>query len=106
MGLDALQILRPPNHPQPGVCISQLASLDGLVCLGPGLGLLPCLDHRINSGLDVGSRYCPGLLLQRLVGAWHPDITGPFSGWEKPLVGYYLISLLDCNPRLFLLLRV
>jgi hypothetical protein len=30
---------------------------------------------------------------------------GPFSGWEKPLAGHHLISLLDCNPRLFLLLR-
>jgi hypothetical protein len=46
------------------------------------------------------------LLLRLLVGAWHLDIIGPFLGWEKLLVGHYLISLLDYNPRLFLLLWV
>jgi hypothetical protein len=62
------------------------------------------LDGLWNS-LDIGVGCRLGLLLGLLVGAWHPDIMGPFSGWEKPLAGYHLISLLDCNPRLFLLLR-
>ena len=53
MGLDALQIVSPSHHPQPGVRISQLAGLDSLVCLGLGLGLLPGLHHLIHRSLDI-----------------------------------------------------
>lgn len=53
MGLDALQIVSLSYHPQPGVHISQLASLDGLVYLSPGLGLLLGLYHLIHHSLDI-----------------------------------------------------
>lgn len=53
MGLDTLQIVSPSYHPQPGVCISQLAGLDGLVYLSLGLGLLPGLHHLIHYSLDI-----------------------------------------------------
>lgn len=53
MGLDALQIVSLSCYLQPGVYISQLAGLDGLVCLGPGLGLLPGLHHLIHCSLDI-----------------------------------------------------
>lgn len=104
MGLDALQIVSLSHHPQLGVCISQLAGLDGLVCLSPGLGLLPGLHHLIHHSLDIWGGCCLGLLLGLLIRAWHPDIIRPFLGWEKPLAGNHLISLLDYNLRLFLLL--
>lgn len=53
MGLDALQIVSPSYHLQPGVRINQLAGLDGLVCLGPGLGLLLGLHYLIHYSLDI-----------------------------------------------------
>jgi hypothetical protein len=104
--LDALQIVGPLSHLQPGVRVYQLASLDGLISLGLGLGLLPGLHHLIHHSLDIGVRCYLGLLLRLLVKAWHPDIIGPFLGWEKLQAGHHLISLLDCNLCLFLLLQV
>lgn len=53
MGLDALQIVGLPHHAQPGVHISQLAGLDGLISLGLGLGLLPGLHHLIHCSLHA-----------------------------------------------------
>jgi hypothetical protein len=101
---NALQVIHPSHYPQPQVSISELASLDSLLGFCLGLGLLPCLDHCINSDLDMLGGCSLGLLLQLLVRAWHPDIMGPFLGQEKPLAGHNLISLLDHNLRVFLLL--
>jgi hypothetical protein len=60
---NALQVICPPYHPQPWVGVGELTSLDGLLGFCLGLGLLPCLDHCINSSLDMVGRCGLGLLL-------------------------------------------
>jgi hypothetical protein len=90
---DALQVIRPPRHPQPRVGVGELAGLDGLLGFCLGLGLLPCLNYLIDCCLDRVSWWW------WLAVIWLANIyiMGPFSGWEKLLAGDYCISLLDYN---------